>query len=137
MIIKFIYPLMYNHIYEMNKYGKDLKPRKDSLVALKKYANNHDECVRFFFDMKWPTGFYSEKCGCIHYYTIGNRNAFECAKCRHQHYLSAGTIFQDNKLDLDTLILGTYLLFTSNKGILAIELDVNYKTALQIGGTAF
>lgn len=33
--------------------AKNLKPRKDSLVALtRKYANNHDECVRFFFDMK-------------------------------------------------------------------------------------
>ena len=114
--------------------AKNLKPRKDSLVALKKYANNHDECVRFFFDMKWPTGFYCEKCGCTHYYTVKKRNAFECAECGHQHYLLAGTIFQDNKLDLYTLILGMFLFFTANKGISAIELaselDINYKTAL-------
>lgn len=35
--------------------AKNLKPRKDSLVALtRKYANNN-ECVRFFFDMKCGT----------------------------------------------------------------------------------
>lgn len=115
--------------------AKNLKPKKDSLVALtKKYANNNDECVRFFFDMKWPTGFYCEKCGCTHFYSIKKRNVFECTECGHQHYLLAGTIFQDNKLDLYTLILGMFLFFTSNKGISAIELaselDVNYKTAL-------
>ncbi|MFV0551462.1 MAG: hypothetical protein ACK5L6_06020 [Anaerorhabdus sp.] len=52
----------------------------------------------------------------------------------NQHYLFAGTIFQDNKLDLYKLILGLYIFFTSTKGMSAIELanelDVNYKTAL-------
>lgn len=93
--------------------AKNQKPKKDSLT--RKYANNHNECVKFFFKMKWPVGFYCEKCG-------------------HQHYLLSNTIFQDNKLDLYKLILGMYLFFTANKGFSAIELanelEINYKTAL-------
>jgi len=96
--------------------AKNQKPKKDSLITLtRKYANNHNECVKFFFKMKWPVGFYCEKCG-------------------HQHYLLSNTIFQDNKLDLYKLILGMYLFFTANKGLSAIELanelEINYKTAL-------
>ena len=33
--------------------AKNQKPKKDSLIPLtRKYANNHDECVKFFFKMK-------------------------------------------------------------------------------------
>lgn len=115
--------------------AKNLKTKKDSLIDLtRKYANDPMECVHFFFDMKWPTGFYCEKCGCTHYYFIKRSNVFQCRECGHQHYLLSGTIFQDNKLELYKLILGMYLFFTANKGISAIdlsnELDVNYKTAL-------
>ena len=113
------------------------KPKKDSMMQIiNKYSHNPKACVGYFFNMKWPTGFYCEKCGCVHYYFLENRNVFECAKCGHQHYLFAGTIFQDNKLPLFKLILGLYLLFSANKGCSAVEmasqLDVNYKTALKL-----
>lgn len=93
------------------------KPKKDSMMQIiNKYSHNHKACVDYFFNMKWPTGFYCEKCGCVHYYFLENRNVFECAKCGHQHYLFARTIFQDNKLPLFKLILGLYLFFSANKG---------------------
>lgn len=112
-----------------------LKPKKDSLVALsRKYSNNPQACIQFFFNSKWPEGFYCEKCQCVHYYRIERHNVFQCSACGHQHYLFAGTIFEDNKLDLYKLILGLFLFFSSNKGVSAIELasqlEVNYKTAL-------
>ncbi len=63
-----------------------------------------------------------------------SRCAVQCTHCARHHYLFAGTIFQDCKLEQYKLILGLYLFFTSNKGISAIELannlNVNYKTAL-------
>lgn len=113
------------------------KPKKDSLMnIINKYSHDLNACIDFFFNIKWPTGFYCEKCGCTHYYFIKDRNVFECAHCHHQHYLLAGTIFQDNKLPLFKLILGLYLFFTSNNGCSAIEmasqLDVNYKKALKL-----
>lgn len=115
--------------------SKRIKPKKDSLIELtRKYSNDHHACIQFFFDMKWPTGFYCEKCGCNHYYTIKRNNVFKCKECGHEHYLLAGTIFQDNKLELYKLIIGLYIIFTANKGIASTELasmlDVNYKTSL-------
>lgn len=118
------------------KYSK-LKPAKESLFDIyEKYISNPQACIEFFFKIKWPNGFYCEKCGCTHYYEITDRKVFACSKCGHQHYLLAGTIFQDNKLPLAKLIVAIYLFFTSNKGINAIELSnligVNYKTALKL-----
>ena len=115
--------------------ARNQKQKKDSLITLtRKYANNHDECVKYFFKMKWPVGFYCEKCGCTHYYSIKRGDVFQCKECGHQHSLLSNTIFQDNKLDLYKLILGMYLFFTTNKGFSAIELanelEINYKTAL-------
>ena len=113
------------------------KPKKDSLLEIiDKYSHDNQACIDFFFHVKWPLGFYCEKCGCTHYYFIKDRNVFECPHCHHQHYLFAGTIFQDNKLPLFKLILALYLFFSANQGCSAIDmaskLDVNYKTALKL-----
>ena len=115
--------------------SKSLKSKKGSLIKLtRKYASNDAECRKFFFDMKWPTGFYCEKCGHTHYYFIKRNKVYKCSSCAYEHSLLANTIFQDNKLDLYTLIFAMFLFFSSNKGVSAIELasslDVNYKTAL-------
>lgn len=113
---------------------KDLKPRKISLVAFnEKYANNPEACYQFFFDAKYPDGWVCEKCGSTSFHKFANSNTCVCTECGHKQYLFAGTVFQDNKLDLYKLLLGIYLFFTSNKGISAVEmhntLGVNIKTA--------
>lgn len=111
------------------------KPKKDSMIEFtRKYANNPQACLDYFIKMRFPAGFVCEKCGCTHYYSLKRHHVLECKECGQQHYLFAGTIFQDNKLELYKLLLGLFLFFTSNKGISAVEmrnnLDVNYKTAL-------
>ena len=115
------------------------KPKKLSMMEIiNRYSKNEDNCIDFFFNIKWPGGFYCEKCGCTHYYALTGRKVFTCASCGHQHYLFSGTIFQDNKLPMFKLIMGLYLFFSGNKGVTAVEmasqLDVNYKTALKLCG---
>lgn len=117
--------------------NKNLKPKKTSLLPItNQYSNNSDACIRFFVDAKWPTGFYCEKCDCTHYYSIQRHHVLECTNCKHQHYLFAGTIFQNHRLEPFKLILGLYLFFSSNKGISAIDmrnaLDINYKSACRL-----
>lgn len=114
-----------------------LKSKKDSLILLtQKYSHDPMACVEFFFNIKWPTGFFCEKCNCTHYYTLNRGYVFECSNCGHQYYLFSGTIFENNKLSLYKLIIALYMFFTANKGLSAIEmasqLDVNYKTALKL-----
>lgn len=97
------------------------------------YYTNLDACRKFFFDMKWPTGYYCEKYGCTHYYFMKSKNCYRCAHCKHDERLFTNTIFQDNKLPLNVLLYGLFLIFTSKKGISSLELSeelkINYKTA--------
>ena len=97
------------------------------------YYTNLDACRKFFYDIKWPTGYYFEKCGCTHYYFMKTKNCYRCANCKHDERLLSNTIFQDNKLPLNVLLYGLFLIFTANNGIssmeLSKELKVNYKTA--------
>ena len=48
---------------------------------INKYSHDHLACVQYFFNIKWPTGFYCDKCGCTHYYFNEKRTLFECADC--------------------------------------------------------
>ena len=56
-----------------------------------------------------------------------------CTQCKYDERLLSNTIFQDNKLLLNVLPYGLFLIFTAKKGIsslqLSEELKVNYKTA--------
>lgn len=101
------------------------------------YYTNLDACRKFFFDIKWPTGYYCEKCGCTHYYfmkiSYENQDCYRCANCKHDERLLSNMIFQDDKLPLNVLLYGLFLIFTASNGISSIELSkelkVNYKTA--------
>ena len=61
------------------------------------------------------------------------KNCYRCANCKHDERLLSNTIFQDNKLPLNVLLYGLFLIFTASNGIssmeLSKELKVNYKTA--------
>lgn len=124
-----------------NKY---LKPKKDSLFEFnKKYANNPEECARFFIQAKYNGDFTCNHCGCHKYYLISHKSEktgkisfkTECANkdCKYQESILSHTVFQDCKLDLYKLLLGIFLFFTENKGVTASclrsALDVNYKSA--------
>ncbi len=91
------------------------------------YYTNLDACRKFFFDMKWPTGYYCEKCGCTHYYFMKSKNCYRCAHCKHDERLFTNTIFQDNKLPLNVLLYGLFLIFTAKKGICSLELSEELK----------
>lgn len=98
------------------------------------YYSDIDKCQDFFYSIKWPDGYICEKCGCRHCFYMTTKNCYRCTHCRHDERLLSGTCFQDNKLPLNILLYGLFLVFTSKRSIsgleLAEELKVNYKTAL-------
>ena len=94
------------------------------------YYTNLDACRKFFFDIKWPTGYYCEKCGCTHYYFMKTKNCYRCANCKHDERLLSNTIFQDNKLPLNVLLYGLFLIFTASNGISITKQPVYYRLKL-------
>ena len=119
----------------MSKNCAKSKPRIMNHITFNKlFFNNEESCRNFFLNMFHPLGLVCPECGCIHFTLLKCRNnVYTCSKCSHQIHLFAGTIFQDNKLPLYTLLYGIFLFITSKKGLsaeeLASELGVNRKTA--------
>lgn len=119
----------------MSKYSPKQKPKTMSLITFNKlFFDNYDACRNFFFNVFHPLGFVCPECGCVHFRNLSTRpNVYQCKQCYHQVHLFAGTIFQDNKLPLYTLLLGIYLYVTAHNGISAEELansiGINRKSA--------
>ena len=75
----------------MTKY----KTKKPSLVKFtRKYANDDVACEEFFFRIKYPNGYYCEKCRCTYYRKISTHNlVYTCAQCNYHFYLLDGSLF--------------------------------------------
>ena len=71
---------------------------------------------------RWPSGFVCPVCAGKHYSFIKTRVLYQCAACRHQTSVIAGTIFAATKVPLCTWFRAMYHLTQSKGGISSIEL---------------
>lgn len=90
---------------------------------LDQFPDEH-ACWTHLREIRWgPDGFKCPTCGeTEHWGVIQTRKLFQCKTCRTQTSVTAGTIFQDTKLDLWTWFLAAYLVLTTKKGISTPEL---------------
>src|SRR3954454_14043211 len=81
-----------------------------------------EQCREYLFTARWPNGFRCAACGHDDAYTLRTKIVYECAACRKQHSLLAGTIFEQTKTGLAKWVLAIYLVTSSKGGIAATEL---------------
>lgn len=81
-----------------------------------------DKCWATLVELRWPNGFECPDCGKRKYCIVGPRKLFQCARCRSQTSVTAGTIFASTKLPLKTWFRAMYHLSQSKGGISSIEL---------------
>ena len=81
-----------------------------------------EQCREYLFTARWPEGFRCAACGHDDAYTLRTKIVYECAACRKQHSLLAGTIFEQTKTGLAKWFLAIYLVTSSKGGIAATEL---------------
>jgi transposase-like protein len=95
--------------------------------------DSEEECARLLYAARWPNGFRCPLCGGSRAYRIDGRRLplFECADCRRQTSLTAGTIFEKSRTPLTKWFRALYLFATN--GINATHLHhligTTYKTA--------
>lgn len=93
-----------------------------------------EECIAYLFKIKWPNGFCCPRCGHTRAYTINTRRLplFQCASCRHQTSLTAGTVMEGSRTPLCKWVAALHLV-SSHSSINAVRLSeqiqVTYKTA--------
>jgi transposase-like protein len=82
-----------------------------------------EQCREYLFKARWPNGFQCAACGHDDAYALRTKIVYECAACRKQHSLLAGTIFEQTKTGSAKWFLAIYLVTSSKGGIAATELQ--------------
>ncbi len=108
-------------------------PKRMSLIEFNDMYGSEELCKQDLWERRHEIGYECPKCYCNKGYKIEERYIWQCAGCRHQIYLTAGTVFDNSKLELRKWYLATFLIVSSKSGISAKELQsqigVTYKTA--------
>lgn len=79
-------------------------------------------CREAVFGWRWPEGFVCPGCGGGAFCLVKSRNLYQCAGCRRQTSLIAGTIFAATKVGLRTWFRAMYHLTQSKGGVSSLEL---------------
>ena len=78
-----------------------MRPLPDSLLAFQRLFPDDDACAAWLIDMRWPDGFVCPACSHDKGWALrGKAHTFECARCRRQTSVTAGTIMHASKLAL-------------------------------------
>lgn len=98
-----------------------------------KFANE-DACQQYLADCRWPDGFVCRRCGHRKAYGLAKQRRWQCAACRDQVSLTAGTVLHNTKTPLTLWFWAAYLMTTDTRGISALLLQrqlgmTRYETA--------
>ena len=101
-----------------------MRPLPDSLLAFQRLFPDDDACATWLIDTRWPDGFVCPACGHDKGWALrGKAHTFECAGCRRQTSVTAGTIMHASKLALTVWFWAAYLMATHSNGISALQLQ--------------
>lgn len=106
--------------------------KRMSLIEFQKHFGTEEQCREYLFEKRWPQGFVCPKCGCKRHCRLKDGTA-QCAECRHQTSVTAGTIMHRTHVPLTKWFLAMYFVSQDKRGISAVQLKstigVTYKTA--------
>lgn len=107
------------------------KVRGLPLGTFLKQFSNEAQCQEYLASQRWRSGYVCPKCGCRHGYRLSN-GRYQCAQCRHQTSVTAGTVLHKTHMPLTQWFLAFYLVCQDKRGIsavqLASQLGTTYKT---------
>src|SRR6516225_8362969 len=80
-------------------------------------------CQQYLAVCRWPEGFLCSRCGNRRAYDLVNHRRWQCAGCRHQVSLTAGTVLHRTKVPLTHWFWAAYLMTTDKRGVSALLLQ--------------
>jgi hypothetical protein len=81
-------------------------------------------CARYLVGRRWPDGFVCPVCGACKGWALNHdRPAWECAGCRRQTSVTAGTLMHGSHLPLRTWFMAAHIIASHSNGISALELQ--------------
>ena len=108
------------------------KSKRYPLEAFMKEFSTEAKCREYMANLRWAGGFVCPKCGCRHACLLSN-GRYQCAECRRQPSVTAGTVLQKSHMPLTQWFLGFYFASQDKRDISAVALmsmlGTTYKTA--------
>lgn len=101
-------------------------PRPSFPKSLRQFQHqfaSEDACAEYLTACRWPDGFRCPKCGQTSAYGLAGRRRWQCASCRYQVSVTAGTILHNSKTPLTTWFWAAYLMTTDKRGLSALLLQ--------------
>lgn len=105
-------------------------------ISLREFQNrfsSEEACRDHLFNLRWPEGFVCSRCNHTHAYPIKNRRLYQCASCRYQASVTAGSVFHKTRVPLQVWFWAIFLAAHDKRGVSAQmlhrELDISYPTA--------
>lgn len=96
------------------------------LVALRSFLRafgSEAQCRALLEEARWGRGFCCPRCASTATPSrVRTRGLLQCASCRYQVSITAGTILENTKLPLRTWFLAMFLVLTTKKGVSSLEL---------------
>lgn len=99
-----------------------MKMQQISLLDWQKRFNNEYACEKMLIKIRWPNGFLCPRCNSMEKSYITTRKLFQCASCRYQVSITAGTLFHSTNLPLVKWFWAIYLTASDKGGISALRL---------------
>jgi len=82
-----------------------------------------DACRAYLEKMRWPNGFVCSRCQGINASYVASRQLRQCATCRYQASVTAGTIFHATQTSLQKWFLAIFFVSRHKQGISALQLQ--------------
>jgi transposase-like protein len=82
-----------------------------------------EACQTYLSSCRWPDGFACPRCGHRRAYAVVQRRTRQCAACRYQTSLTAGTILHNTKMALPVWFWAAYWMTTDKRGVSALLLQ--------------
>ena len=111
-----------------------------SLLEFQGRFATESACADYLFARRWPDGFVCPGCGGGRAWLLQTKAfTYECADCRRQTSVTAGTIMHASKLPLTIWFWAAFLMATHSNGISALQLQNqlglgSYRTAWMLCG---
>lgn len=108
------------------------KKKQISLGSYMKRFSTEAKCREYLTALRWKNGYTCPKCGSHHAHSLKN-GLYQCAKCRHQTSVTAGTVLHKTHMPLTKWFLAFYFVCYDKRGVSAVQLALiigtTYKTA--------
>jgi transposase-like protein len=94
-----------------------------NLRTLNQNYSTKEQCRELLRRIRWPEGVRCTRCQHTTVCWLKEQEKYECGKCRYQFSVTAGSIFHDSHLPLETWFLAVHLMVQSKKGMSACQMQ--------------